>query len=112
MYTTTPYYSSLALMELEKNRQHIRHLPNLNIHIEKMLIRIGIETIDDLLNQDEIDIFIKLIKQGFSVDNTLLFQLYGAIHYKRIFTLSMKEKLQLLTKAEKALRNAGLTDKG
>lgn len=89
-------------------RKLIRSLPNLNIHIERLLRRLDIHSIDDLYAVGEIQIFVEMIKRGIDADQQLLFKLYGAIHHQYIYTMTMKQKLTLMAEANQALYEAGL----
>lgn len=89
-------------------RKLIRSLPNLNIHIERLLRRLDIHSIDDLYSVGEIQIFVEMIKRGIEADQQLLFKLHGAIHHQYIYTMTMKQKLALMTEANQALYEAGL----
>ncbi len=86
----------------------IRHLPNMNINLERHLKRIEINTIDDLYNLGAIDVFVKLIEQGNDVAENLLFKLHCALKNQLVYTLDTKEKLMLLEEADSALYEAGL----
>lgn len=89
-------------------RKLIRSLPNLNIHIERLLRRLDIHSIDDLCAVGEIQVFVEMIKRGIEADKQLLFKLYGAIHHQYIYTMTTKQKLELMTEANQALYEAGL----
>lgn len=90
----------------QKNK--IRHLPNMNIHIERMLKKINIYTIEEVYEKGAINIFVELIKIGIDVSQMTLFKLYGAINKQIVYTLSTKTKKMLLLKADEALYQAGL----
>lgn len=86
----------------------IRTLPNMNIRIERILKKLGITSVNELISKGEIDIFIELIKIGVEANDTFLFKLYGAINHKYIHTLTPTEKSNLLSEANQALYQAGL----
>lgn len=86
----------------------VRSLPNLNLHIERILRRLGIYSIEDFFAMGEMAIFVELIKRGIEVDQNFLFRLYGAAHHQYVYTLSEKQKLAILAEANQALYDAGL----
>lgn len=91
-----------------KKKQNIRALPNMNVQFERTLKKIGINSPNDLVQYGEINTFIKLLKVGIDVDQTMLFKLYGAIKHQYIYTLSEQEKENLLNEVNNALYDAGL----
>lgn len=95
-------------LQQSKKKQFIRALPNMNIQLERMLKKLDIYSPDELIQQGEITIFIKLLKLGIDVDQMMLFRLYGAITHQYIYTLSDQEKQSLLQEANSALYEAGL----
>lgn len=92
----------------KQRKQQIRSLPNLNIHIERTLRKLGINTIPELINTGEMPIFVEMIKKGIDVHPSLLFKLHCAIRNQYVYTLSEKEKREILKEADKALYEAGL----
>ncbi|MBR0573598.1 TfoX/Sxy family DNA transformation protein [Pasteurella atlantica] len=86
----------------------IRHLPNMNINLERLLQRNGIKTVGELHHLGEVDVFVKLIEKGFDVTEPLLFKLHGALNNQLVYTLNNKQKEYLLEEADTALYNAGL----
>ncbi|WP_373820339.1 TfoX/Sxy family DNA transformation protein [Glaesserella sp.] len=86
----------------------IRSLPNMNINLERTLKKLGIYSIEDLIERGEINIFIDLIKKGIDVSHIMLFKLYGAINNQYVYTLSSEEKQLLLKEVNNALYEAGL----
>ncbi|MDG6881619.1 Regulator of competence-specific genes [Phocoenobacter uteri] len=94
-----------ATNKIEKS---IRHLPNMNINLERLLQRHGINTIDDLYNLGEIQVFVKLIEQGVDVAEVFLFKLHGALHNKLVYILKDEQKQSLLRETDAALYDAGL----
>lgn len=95
-------------VQQSKKKQFIRTLPNMNIQFERMLKKLNIHSPNELIEQGEITIFIKLLQLGIDVDQTMLFRLHGAITHQYIYTLSLKEKQHLLQEANRALYEAGL----
>ncbi len=86
----------------------IRHLPNMNMRLERLLQRNGIQTIDDLYKLGEIQTFVKLIKQGVDAASLLLFKLHGALNNQLVYTLKDQQKQDLLEEVDTALYDAGL----
>ncbi|KMK50637.1 hypothetical protein RO21_10725 [[Actinobacillus] muris] len=93
---------------ITKKPRLIRYMPNMNAHTEKTLKKLNIHSVDDLIAKGEINTFIALLEKGFDVDESMLFKLHCAIQHKLIYTLTPKEKIALLTEANKALYEAGL----
>lgn len=91
-----------------KKPRLIRYMPNMNAHTEKTLKKLDIHSVDELIAKGEINTFIALLKKGFDVDESMLFKLYCAIRHRMIYTLTAKEKIVLLTEANKALYEEGL----
>lgn len=89
-------------------KQQIRFLPNMSFTFERMLRKIGIYTIDDLVNKGEIATFVELIKIGIDATQITLFKLYGAINHQLIYTIPTSKKIALLEEADEALYAAGL----
>ncbi len=89
-------------------KQFIRSLPNMSLSLERILKKVDVYTIEDLIQRGEVNIFVDLIKIGIEVDSTFLFKLYGAIHRQFIYTLSSTQKTTLLQDANNALYTAGL----
>lgn len=110
--TTIPQIIADMQQELaDKSHYHktlIRHLPNMNITIERQLYKLGIKTAIELINAGEMNVFVELVKQGSDGTPLLLFRLYGAIHHQHIATLTKSQKIQLLTEANNALYQSGL----
>ncbi len=96
--------------EREKTTEEklIRHLPNMNINLERLLQRNGINTVHELHKLGEVDVFVKLIKKGIDVTEPLLFKLHGALNNQLVYTLNNKQKEHLLAEADNALYDAGL----
>ncbi|WP_231087427.1 TfoX/Sxy family DNA transformation protein [[Haemophilus] ducreyi] len=65
-------------------------------------------TVDEFKQVGETKAFVRLIQQGFEVNQLLLFKLYGALQHKYIYMLSLEEKKRLLEQADSALYDAGL----
>ncbi|MCT8778184.1 TfoX/Sxy family protein, partial [Glaesserella parasuis] len=86
----------------------IRTLPNMTIQLERTLKKLGINSIDELIDRGEVDIFVNLLKMGIDADQAILFRLYGAINRQYIYTISDKTKQDLLNDANHALYEAGL----
>ncbi len=105
-----PNLISHLKQEYEDNKveKSIRHLPNMNISLERLLQRNGIKTIDDLSNLGEIQTFVKLIEQGVDAASLLLFKLHGALNNQIVYALKDQQKKDLLEEADTALYNAGL----
>lgn len=99
----------LSKQERELSRRKlIRSLPNLNIHIERILRRLDIHSISDLYSVGAIQIFVEMIKRGIEADQRLLFKLHGAIHHQYIYTMTMIQKQALMAEANQTLYEAGL----
>ncbi|OOH88114.1 hypothetical protein BMT54_08880 [Pasteurellaceae bacterium 15-036681] len=94
--------------KLHSKPRAIRTLPNMNHRIEKLLRKLGINTVEELNQKGEIAIYIEMIKNGISIDNSMLFKLYGAINHQHLCIMSEKEKHNLVCEAELALYKAGL----
>lgn len=94
--------------ENKEIKKLIRNLPNMNINLERLLKRNGINTIDELYKLGPVDAFVQLIKQGADVAEHFLFKLYCALNNQLVYTLDNKEKTNLLREADSALYNAGL----
>lgn len=102
-----------VLDELQKEKEllaqrKIRNLPNMNINLERLLQRNGINTIADLSKLGEVETFVALIGKGEDINDLLLFKLYGALHNQLVYTLDAKQKRHLLQEADLALYKAGL----
>ncbi|MDG6353541.1 TfoX/Sxy family DNA transformation protein [Glaesserella parasuis] len=91
-----------------KKKRCIRTLPNMTIQLERTLKKLGINSIDELIDRGEVDIFVNLLKMGIDADQAILFRLYGAINRQYIYTISDKTKQDLLNDANHALYEAGL----
>lgn len=91
-----------------EKKKCIRTLPNMTIQLERTLKKLGVYSIDDLVDRGEIDIFVNLLKIGVDADQSLLFRLHGAINRQYIYTISDKTKQNLLNDADNALYAAGL----
>lgn len=91
-----------------EKKKCIRTLPNMTIQIERTLKKLGIHSIEDLMDRGEIDTFVNLLKIGIDADQALLFRLHGAINRQYIYTISDKTKQNLLNDADNALYAAGL----
>lgn len=91
-----------------KRKRLIRSLPNLNINIERTLRKLGINSIKELQEIGEANIFVEMIKRGIEANQTLLFKLYGAIHRQYIYTLTEQQKRKIMQDADQALYNNGL----
>lgn len=91
-----------------KRKNLLRSLPNLNINIERILKRLGINSINEFIEKGAFAIYVELIKTGVDADRTLLFKLYGAIHRQYIYTMSSDLKKLILQEANQALYDAGL----
>lgn len=66
----------------EKNKREstrLKDLPNLNISIERLLKRVGISSVKDLISLGAIDSYIRVRKLKKDVSSDLLFSLAGAI---------------------------------
>lgn len=97
------------IKQTEKLRKKlIRYLPNMDINIERRLRKLGIKSVDELVEKGEMNIFIELIKIGIEANDNLLFRLHGAINHKYAQTLTPSEKNTILQEANSALYNAGL----
>ncbi len=105
-----PNLISHLKQEYDNNKieKSIRHLPNMNISLERLLQRNGIKTIDDLFNLGDIQTFVKLIDQGVDAASLLLFKLHGALNNQIVYTLKDQQKKDLLEEADTALYDAGL----
>lgn len=117
--TNAKLFSDLTLSILNELRQkqqeynkkratQIRHLPNMNIKIERMLKKVGIDSIQDFTNIGYISAFIKLIKQGIDATEDLLFKLNGALNHQYIYTFTQTQKQELMQEANQALYDNGL----
>lgn len=89
-------------------KKQLRSLPNLNINIERILKRLGINSIKEFLEKGAFAIYVELIKAGIDADQTLLFRLYGACQQQYIYTMSSAQKMIILKDANQALYDAGL----
>lgn len=92
----------------QKQKTQLRALPNLNINSERLLKKLGIYSINDFLNKGAYSTYVELIKLGFDVDKNFLFKLYGAIERQYTYTMTDKQKSQILKEADQALYDAGL----
>ncbi|MDP8078496.1 TfoX/Sxy family DNA transformation protein [Phocoenobacter skyensis] len=86
----------------------IRHLPNMNINLERLLYRNGVKTVHQLYKLGAVKVFVRLIEKGIDVAETLLFKLYGALNNQLVYTLDHKQKATLLKKADSELYDVGL----
>lgn len=100
--------SKQKMSEKIKRKRLIRSMPNLNISLERTLKRLGLRSIEDVVNAGAYAIYVKMIQVGIEADHNLLFRLYGAIHKQHIYTMSSELKLQILQDANQALYDAGL----
>lgn len=117
--TNTPQLTSLinsTLEELLSERQkidnkrstQIRTLPNMSLKLERILKKVGIHSVQDFIEAGYISVFVKLIMQGFDVNEDLLFKLNGALNHQYIYTFTEEQKLQLMQEADHALYALGL----
>lgn len=110
------YWFNNALEEIKRNkhtsyytkRQQIRFLPNMSFSFERMLRKIDVRTIEQLMDKGEIATFVELVKIGIEANESILFKLYGAINHQLVYTLTQKIKVSLLLEADEALYEAGL----
>lgn len=106
--------STLAELQSEKEKidnkrsTQIRTLPNMNLKLERMLKKVGINSIQDFAEVGYISTFIKLVMQGFEATEDLLFKLNGALNHQYIYTFTEQQKLELMQEANKALYASGL----
>lgn len=85
----------------------IRHLPNMNINLERLIKKCGVNTVEELTQRGEISIYIDLVKQGIDVNEVFIFKVYGAIKRQFIYHLTPEVKRKILIDANQALYNAG-----
>ncbi|MDO4697957.1 MAG: TfoX/Sxy family protein [Pasteurellaceae bacterium] len=91
------------------NKKHqIRFLPNMSFSFERMLRKINIRTIEQLVDKGEIATFIELVKIGIEANEVILLKLHGAINRQLVYTISQKVRIALLREADEALYAAGL----
>lgn len=86
----------------------IRYLPNMNMNLERLLIRQGIQTVDELECLGAVDAFVRIIEKGIEATPNLLFRLHGAIHRQQAEFITTETKQNLLQETEIALYKAGL----
>ncbi|QLD34112.1 TfoX/Sxy family DNA transformation protein [Mannheimia varigena] len=115
----TRKFSSLirsTINELESEKQktnkkrstQIRNLPNMNLKLERMLKKVGINSIQDFIQIGYISTFIRLTLHGFEPTEDLLFKLNGALNHQYIYTFTVQQKLGLMQEANDALYASGL----
>lgn len=92
----------------QKRSKQIRTLPNMNLKLERMLKKVGIQSIQDFIDTGYISAFIKLIMQGFDPTEELLFKLNGALNHQYIYTFTHQQKRELLREVNKELYSIGL----
>ncbi|MCK3654962.1 hypothetical protein A4G19_04035 [Pasteurellaceae bacterium Macca] len=92
----------------QKKKQTLRAQINLDIHIERLLNKIDIYTVEQLNEQGAINIFVKLASLGYDVRNITLLRLHGAIQNKLFYLYDDKEQQALFKEADIALDKAGL----
>lgn len=104
--------STLRQSQQIEKKKFIRNLPNMNIHIERMLRKIGIHSIEQFKEYGAINAFVELLKLGIIEDDvSMLFKLYGAVQHQYIYTLTPQQKHLLLTETNTALYEAGLRNR-
>lgn len=91
-----------------KKTTQIRHLPNMNLKLERMLKKVGIHSIQDFMKVGYIYAFIKLVEKGVDATAELLFKLNGALSHQYIYTFTEQQKRLLIEEADRALYEAGL----
>lgn len=112
----TRKFSSLirsTINELESEKQktnkkrstQIRNLPNMNLKLERMLKKVGINSIQDFIQIGYISTFIRLTLHGFEPTEDLL---NGALNHQYIYTFTYQQKLGLMQEANDALYASGL----
>lgn len=92
---------------LVKNSQ-IRNLLNLTISTERLLAKVGINSVDELRRVGEVKAFVRLIENGEDVRVSLLYRLYAALNGKLISMVTRAEKRKLLKEANDELYRIGL----
>lgn len=83
-------------------------MTNLNINIERLLRKVGVNSIPEFREKGAFVVYAEMIKIGIDASQELLFKLYGAINKQLIYTMSDELKKQILREADKALYDAGL----
>lgn len=91
-----------------KRKKQIRTMPNLNINIERLIKKVGINSIAEFIENGPFKTYAEMIKIGIDASPDLLFKLYGAINKQYIYTMSKELKLEILREADKAIYDAGL----
>lgn len=86
----------------------IRNLLNLTISTERLLARVGINSVDELRRVGEVKAFVRLIENGDDVRVSLLYRLYAALNGKLISMVTRAEKRKLLQEANDELYRIGL----
>lgn len=91
----------------KKRSTQIRTLPNMNLKLERMLKKVGINSVQEFIEVGYISTFIKLVMQGFEATGDLLFKLNGALNHQYIYTFTERQKQELLQEANQALYSIG-----
>ncbi|MDD0824159.1 TfoX/Sxy family DNA transformation protein [Mannheimia sp. AT1] len=103
--------NELRQKQYESNRKkatQIRNLPNMNIKLERMLKKVGIDSIQNFNDIGYISAYIKLVKLGVDASEDLLFKLNGALNHQYIYTFTEIQKRELMQEANQALYANGL----
>ncbi|PJG82539.1 TfoX/Sxy family DNA transformation protein [Caviibacterium pharyngocola] len=95
----------LAEALAKKNR--IKELPNLSIKHERLLAKINIQDIATFKTVGAANCFVRLKKEGVSVNLLLFWNLTAALLNKNVNLLTEKERTNALNRLNTALVNAG-----
>lgn len=96
------------LLENIRRKKLIRSMPNLNINIERLLKKLGINSIAEFIEKGPFKVYAEMIKIGIDASPELLYKLYGAVNKQIIYTMSHDLKIEILKEADRALYDAGL----
>lgn len=96
------------LLERINRKKLIRSMPNLNINIERLLKKLGINSIAEFKEKGPFVTYAEMIKIGIDASPELLYKLYGAVNKQIIYTMSSELKREILRDADRALYDAGL----
>lgn len=114
-----PRYSHLlkaTLAEIKREKERVvetrntllRSLLNFNISTERLLKRLGIHSIEEFRKVGAYQVYVEMIKRGIDADQNMLFRLYGAENQLHAYTMTEKQKMEILRDADQALYDSGL----
>lgn len=93
--------------ELSKKKR-IKEMANFTIKHERLLAKVGINNVDDFRSVGAQNCYVRLKKNGFTVNIMLFWLFIAALKNKHVSLLTKNEKKQELLLLNMALTNAGL----